>query len=161
MDRAARRAIENHKNGGKKITIGQTIFRYTKGHLWLKLPSGRLMCFPRAKVEEVKKPWGASKGITYVGENTYSRKVEKLNTYGGKLAENIVQAIARDILAEAMLRIEAAGYEICAHIHDEIVAIMPEGGSLKEFETLMATNPDWAKGLPLGAEGWVGRRYRK
>ena len=161
LDRAARRAIENHKNGGKKITIGQTIFRYTKGHLWLKLPSGRLMCFPRAKVEEVKKPWGASKGITYVGENTYSRKVEKLNTYGGKLAENIVQAIARDILAEAMLRIEAAGYEICAHIHDEIVAIMPEGGSLKEFETLMATNPDWAKGLPLGAEGWVGRRYRK
>jgi DNA polymerase len=119
------------------------------------------MCFPRSRIESINKPWGASEGITYVGENSYTRKLEKLNTYGGKLAENIVQAIARDLLAEAMLRIEAAGYEICGHIHDEIVAIMPEGGSLKEFEILMATNPDWAKGLPLGAEGWVGRRYRK
>tara|TARA_R110000744_G_scaffold83776_1_gene164001 strand:- start:481 stop:2388 length:1908 start_codon:yes stop_codon:yes gene_type:complete len=161
LDRAARSAIENHKNGGKKINIGQTIFRYTKGHLWLKLPSGRLMCFPRAKIEDVTKPWGVSEGITYVGENSYSRKLERLNTYGGKLAENIVQAIARDLLAEAMLRVENAGYEICAHIHDEIVAIMPEGGSLKEFETLMAEQPVWAKGLPLDAEGWVGRRYRK
>ena len=119
------------------------------------------MCFPRAKIEDVTKPWGVSEGITYVGENSYSRKLERLNTYGGKLAENIVQAIARDLLAEAMLRVENAGYEICAHIHDEIVAIMPEGGSLKEFETLMAEQPVWAKGLPLDAEGWVGRRYRK
>jgi DNA polymerase len=156
-----RGAIKAMRHKGKKINVGQTVFRHTKGHLWLKLPSGRLMCFPRARVENVTKPWGTSLGIIYVGENNYSRKVEKLNTYGGKLAENIVQAIARDLLAEAMLRIEAAGYEICAHIHDEVVAIKPEGGSLKEFETLMAEQPVWAKGLPLGAEGWVGRRYRK
>ena len=158
LERGATKAI---KHQGKKISVGQTMFRHSRGHLWLKLPSSRLMCFPRSRIESINKPWGASEGITYVGENSYTRKLEKLNTYGGKLAENIVQAIARDLLAEAMLRIEAAGYEICGHIHDEIVAIMPEGGSLKEFEILMATNPDWAKGLPLGAEGWVGRRYRK
>ena len=161
LERGATRAIKFQRDGGKIIKAGGTVFRHNKGHLWLKLPSGRLMCFPRARLEDVTKAWGTSEGITYVGENNYTKKLERLNTYGGKLAENIVQAIARDLLAEAMLRLENANYKICGHIHDEIVAIMPEGGSLKQFETLMSANPDWAKGLPLGAEGWVGRRYRK
>ena len=87
--------------------------------------------------------------------------VERLNTYGGKLVENCVQATARDILAEAIFRVERAGYAVVMHVHDELVAELPDGGSLEEFSSLMAHKPDWAKNIPLAAHGWVGRRYRK
>jgi|TARA_R110000822_G_scaffold83803_1_gene197082 DNA polymerase len=159
LERAAMKAIKSTK--GEKIKIGGTLFRYKGGHLWMKIPSGRLMCFPRAKISSIDKPWGKGTAITYMGENSYTHKVERLSTYGGKLAENITQAVARDLLAEAMVRVEAAGYRVCMHVHDEIVAPLHEGGSLKEFEDIMAEVPTWAEGLPLAAEGWVGRRYRK
>src|SRR4029077_2054145 len=82
--------------------------------------------------------------------------------YGGLWAENIVSGIARDVLAEAMLRVEAAGYPIVLHVHDEIVAEVPIGfGSLEEFTELMTRNPCWAPDLPIAAKAWTGPRYRK
>ena len=158
LDRAATKAINKP---GDTVTIGRTIFKHTKGHLWLKLPSGRSLCFPKGRIGSVDKPWGREKGIIYRGENSFTHKVEWLSTYGGKIAENIVQALCRDLLAEAMVRVEAAGYRVVMHVHDEIVAMLHDGGSLKEFEEIMAEVPAWADGLPIGAEGWTGRRYRK
>jgi DNA polymerase bacteriophage-type len=82
--------------------------------------------------------------------------------YGGLWAENVVSGIARDLLAEAMLRIEAAGYPIVLHVHDEIVAEVPEGfGGLDEFTHLMTRKPAWALELPIAAKAWTGGHYAK
>jgi len=87
----------------------------------------------------------------------------RIDTYGGKLTENCVQAIARDILANAIVNLENVGYEVVMHIHDEIVAEIPEKwGSIQEFEEIMSTLPIWAHGWPLKASGgWRGKRYTK
>jgi DNA polymerase bacteriophage-type len=82
--------------------------------------------------------------------------------YGGLWTENVVSGIARDLLADAMLRIEAAGYPIILHVHDEIVAEVPEGfGGTEEFTKLMTRKPAWALELPIAAKAWTGARYKK
>lgn len=127
------------------------------GFLFIQLPSGRCLSYARPKIEEGK--YGPK--ITYEGQGS---KVyfEKQDTYGGKLVENIVQATARDILAEALLRLEKEGFKIVFHVHDEAVAEMPEGErTIEEMNELMAVNPEWAKGLPLGAEGFKTKYYMK
>jgi len=119
-----------------------------------KLPSGRILTY-----------WGArldSEGnIVFMGQNQTTRKWEKTETWGGKLVENIVQAFARDCLAEAMLRLDAAGYRIVFHVHDEIVAEAPDGSRWEEMAEVMGRPIDWAPGLLLRADGYSTDFYMK
>ena len=128
------------------------------GILFVWLPSGRQLSYPSPRIG--KNRFGGE-SITHlgVGEN---RKWSRLETYGGKLVENIVQATARDILANAMERLEREGYRVVMHIHDEVVIEAPEGfGSLEEVCQIMSIQPKWAQGLPLAAEGFESTYYRK
>jgi len=123
------------------------------------LPSSRFITYHRPRIID--------NAITFEGynsnENNGARGWMRIDTYGGKLTENCVQAIARDILANAIVNLENVGYEVVMHIHDEIVAEIPEKwGSIQEFEEIMSTLPIWAHGWPLKASGgWRGKRYTK
>ena len=99
--------------------------------------------------------------VKYKGTDSYTRKWAWLNTYGGKLAENIVQATARDVLADSMLRLDAAGHDIVLHVHDEVGIDSPVHGCLPEVEKIMGSEMPWAKGLPLNAEGYESDYYKK
>lgn len=134
-------------------------FALDGGILFIKLPSGRCLSYikPRLEIDEAfQKPC-----ITYEGA-LQTKKFGRQKTYGGKLVENIVQAIARDCLCEAMLRLEDSGYKIVMHIHDEVVLDVPKGfGSIDEVLEIMSKPIPWAPGLPLMAEGYEGDYYRK
>jgi len=133
-----------------------------KGSLVITLPSGRNLIYPFACLKEVDSPYGKKKVICFGGIDSKSYSWREQNTYGGKLAENVTQAVARDILAEALVRLDETGYKIVLHVHDEIVCeMLTDKGCMKEFISLMCTSPTWASGLPIKAEGWRGKRYRK
>jgi DNA polymerase len=104
----------------------------------------------------------AKSAVTALGVNSVTKKWERFGLYGGLAFENIVQAIARDLLANGIKKAEAAGYPVIGHVHDEILTEVPRGfGSVEEFEALICELPAWAAGLPLTASGWRGKRYRK
>lgn len=151
VQRAATKALKTRR----PIKLGKLTFNYRKGFLLIKLPSGRNLAYARAKVE----PGDYGDKISYEGQGdkAYFTKQE---TYGGKLVENIVQATARDILAEALLRIEEAGHDVVFHVHDEAI-IEGSGMTIEEVNNLMAQAPDWADGLPLNSEGYVTKYYMK
>jgi DNA polymerase len=158
-------AVEAVANPGRRVVCGRLQFKKAGSFLFLRLPSGRCLVYPYPRLEETTTPWGAKKQtVVYKGiDSRTQRKVwGDIYTYGGLWAENVTQAVARDLLAEAMIRVEEHGYEIVLHVHDEIVAEVPSDfGSVEEFEELMSELPEWADGCPVAAEGWQGKRYRK
>ena len=104
----------------------------------------------------------AKSAVTALGVNSVTKKWERFGLYGGLAFENIVQAIARDLLANGIRKAEEAGYPVIGHVHDEILTEVPKGfGDVGEFERLICELPAWAEGLPLTASGWRGKRYRK
>ena len=154
VDAAAIKAVTEKQ----KTKVGKIIFEYKSGILFITLPSGRKLSYvkPRMAVNRFGRD-----GLTYEGiaEN---KKWSRIETYGPKLVENIVQGTARDLLAEAMLRVEKKGYPIVMHCHDEIIAEVPEGsGSVDEMCEVMAVQPEWAEGLPLRADGYSCSFYQK
>jgi len=101
-------------------------------------------------------------GVSFYGTDRDTRKWCRQSAYGGLWVQNATQGLCRDLLANAMLKLEAAGYPIVLSVHDEIVAEVPGGtGDLAEFTKIMCDAPEWATGLPLKAEAWRDRRYRK
>lgn len=154
IDKAALKAVKEKTT----VTVGRIILYYESGILFIKLPSGRKLSYIKPRLELNK---FGREGLTYEGVGA-TKKWERIDTYGPKLVENIVQATARDLLAEAMLRVAGAGYEIVMHIHDEIVVDAPtDKGSLEEVCSLMGVAPEWAKGLPLRADGYECDYYKK
>lgn len=132
-------------------------FSYQSGMLFITLPSGRNLVYVKPKIGQNK--FGGD-CVTYEGIGT-QKKWTRLDSYGPKFVENIVQAIARDILAEAMLRLNSAGYSIVMHVHDEVVIEAPVDTSLENICTIMGQTPKWAKGINLRADGYVCDFYRK
>ena len=127
-----------------------------RGSLLMRLPSGRYLCYREARIIDGS--------ITYKGVNQYTRKWSDIRTYGGKLAENATQAVARDLLAEAMLTINEKGFPLVASIHDEAVVEVPANDAefvLSTMQGIMRSPPTWAPGLPLGGAGYIGDRYGK
>lgn len=142
----------------------QIAWKVQGSFLWCRLPSGRLLCYPYPKIEEVETPWGAMKdALTYMYVDSFSKKWVRGSTHGGVLAENITQAICRDQMADAMVRCEEEDeFPIVLHTHDELCAEKDAGFSdIKAFEDLISITEPWAKGFPVKAKGWIGERYRK
>lgn len=148
---------------GKQKQEGCVIWRLENSFLTCQLPSNRKLYYYKPKLEMVVTPWGEKKeALTYLTVNSQTKQLEKTNTYGGKIVENITQAVARDVMAWAMCRCEKAGYKVILTIHDEIIAEVPEHfGSVDEFIKLLTKPLVWAVGCPIAAEGWRGKRYRK
>ena len=154
VDAAAVKAVTEKQ----KTKVGKIIFEYKSGILFITLPSGRKLSYvkPRMAVNKFGRD-----GLTYEGISE-NKKWSRIETYGPKLVENIVQGTARDLLAEAMLRVEKKGYPIVMHCHDEIIAEVPEdSGSVDEMCEIMAVQPEWAEGLPLRADGYQCSFYQK
>lgn len=139
--------------------VGLT-FTYRNNNLYITLPSGRSLCYYGAKLKEGM--YGPQ--IVYMGVNQTTKKWEYTETYGGKLVENIVQGIARDCLAEAMMRVAAQGYQIVMHVHDEMIVNVPEDNAkaaLDDINGLMGAPISWAPGLPLKGDGYICDFYKK
>ncbi|MDG4968268.1 DNA polymerase [Lactococcus lactis] len=152
VEAAAKRALEF----GTKVSLrGTGISFYVQDRfLMIELPNGRSIAYTNARLEEGR--------IRYEGKSMASSTFQTLDTYGGKLVENIVQATARDVLGESMIRLEKLGYKIVAHVHDEVILDVPKGASnIDEINKLMAINPEWTEGLPLAAAGFRSDFYMK
>ena len=136
---------------GRVVRCGPVAFKSNGAFLQLKLPSGRKLSYPQPRIIGDEREQHVVFSDNAVGQFKDCRHGQ--GAYGGLWTENIVSGIARDLLAEAMLRIEAAGYPIVLHVHDEIVAEVPIGfGSIEEFTRLMTRKPAWALDLPIAAK---------
>ncbi|EOG1849716.1 DNA polymerase [Klebsiella pneumoniae] len=152
LERTVRDAIATPK---KTLYCGYLKVRRDGAWLRIQLPSGRALCYPSPSIEKGN--------ITYMGINSYSRKWQRLKTYGGKLVENVTQATARDVLAGNMPLIENAGYSIVLTVHDEVICEAPDTDDYTDaaLSSLLSTNPEWAPDIPLNAGGFEAYHYRK
>lgn len=166
LENAAIGAIEHP---GEVRHVGPLVFKKVGSFLFMRLPSGRMLSYAYPRMVQKTMPWKTDEGkpvvkwvMGYMGVNSYTRKWELCYAYGGLLAENATSATARDILADAMPRLEAAGYPIILTVHDEAVCEPPIGhGSLDEVIEIMGKNPSWAVGLPIAVAGFEAERYGK
>lgn len=159
LEKAAIRCVV--KRSSTVSSVGNVRFDYEQGTLWMTLPSGRRIAYFGAKYDFGR--WDKDrKCLSYMGVDQKTKHWGRLETWGGKLTENLVQATARDCLREAMLALDAEGYDIRAHVHDEVIVTEPiDGRSVEEMSALMGREINWAPGLPLRADGYEGRYYFK
>ena len=160
---AAIAAVENP--GNPFAAYRHIVMKVAKNALWMRLPSGRLICWQRPELELLTTPWGVQKrGVTIHSQNTFTRQWSRNALIGSSIFQSAVQGTARDFLAHAMLRLDSEGYDIINSIHDEVLLLVDEAkgdAALDDVVRIMTTPPSWAPDFPLAAEGWVGKRYRK
>ena len=157
LESAAKKAILTKSSATD--SIGKVRFDYEGKNLFMVLPSGRRLAYVNAQIGTNR---FGNTSIIYAGQNQVTHKWEMLETYGGKLTENAVQACARDVLRDAMLRLDEAGFDIRMHVHDEVIINEPKNGrSLDEVIRLMCIPPEWAQDLPLNAAGFESEFYMK
>ena len=152
VEKAAVDTIKDHQ----ERTVGKISFQYYANTLWIVLPSGRKLAYIKPKLQPNR--FGRM-AVTFEGLNAGNKWVRS-ETYSGRLVENITQSTARDLLAEAMHRMELAGLEIVAHVHDEVIIESPVGSvTVEKVCSIMNENPAWAEGLPLSSAGYVGDKF--
>ena len=148
-----------------RFSAGKMLIQFVQDSLVMKLPSGRLICWQAPEKELCLTPWGAQKeGITVHSQNTFTRGWTRNQLIGSSIFQSAVQATARDFLANAMLRLEEAEYELVNSVHDEVLILVDEQkaeSAMEDVIRIMTTPPSWAPDFPLAAEGWHGKRYRK
>jgi DNA polymerase len=155
-------AIKAVKSPGTVVKCKRLAFLSKGNFLMIKLPNGRKLFYASPKISTEIKTWGEVQSLSFMSVNAKTKKWEREHTYGGKLVENIVQALSRDLMVETMYSLEDAEYKVLITVHDEVVAEKEIGkGSVEEFEKLMSIVPAWAEGFPIGAEAWSGPRYKK
>ena len=154
MELAARKALDNKTS----VPCGKAILYWNDGKLFMRLPSGRELCYQG--ITYTTNRFG-NKSLGYYMPNAAGR-MAMVETFGGKLTENLTQAVARDLLAHSMQSLERIGYHIVFHVHDEVILEVPNGmGSIEEVCSIMGTPPKWALDLPLRAAGDELSYYRK
>ena len=161
MDAAAVQIITQGGAVGVNNVVIAREFNYEQGTdcMTITLPSGRKLYYIEPQIGQNQ--WG-SPSISYMGMDQTTKKWKRIETYGGKLVENCVQAIARDCLAQAIEHLEAAGLPVIFHIHDEVVIdCPPNAATLEDVVKIIAQPIPWAPDLPLGADGWVGQFFKK
>ncbi len=149
-------------------------FRMVGNFLWALLPSGRPLCYPAPKLVMHQTFWMPMprECLEFGSVDAKTRRWGRERTYGGKLTENIVQAIARDVMADAMVRLEDYGFDVLFTVHDEVATELPddllteygidrEEFALSDFIDCMSEAPEWARSMPIKVEAWTGTRYRK
>ena len=152
-------AIRCIKRGRPTIsTVGAIRFDLEDGVLWMRLPSGRRIAYWGA---EIGKDRWERPSLTYMNMNQVTKKWERTETFGGKLAENLTQAVARDCLREALFNLNSKGYDVRATVHDEVIITAPYDKTLEEAIELMCKGAPWMEGLPLNADGFYCTSYRK
>lgn len=161
MDAAAVQVISQGGSVGLNCLVIARELDYNQGtdYMTITLPSGRKLYYnaPQIGVNQWDRP-----SISYMGMDQTTKKWKRIETYGGKLVENVVQAVARDCLAQAIENLEAAGLPVIFHIHDEVVIDCAlDAATLEDVVQIMARPISWAPDLPLGADGWVGKFFKK
>lgn len=162
LEKAALSAVQNP---GMTFSVNRTKWFVQGDVLYCELPSGRRMAYQSPEVIFTTTQWDPRKPtLQYWSVHSQTRKWTKQTSYGGKLTENVVQAIARDIMVSAMIRVDrSAKWKLVLTVHDELVAErkISNGGSVQDLQRLMEVVPAWAEGCPIATEGWSSLRYKK
>ena len=164
IDEASKEAVRYQRP--VSCTCRKIIFDCDGEFMTIQLPSGRKLFYygPKFKDKKISRSTMPTRVLCYQGVVQETKQWGEIDTYGGKLTENIVQAIARDLLGDAMLRMQDEGYEIVASVHDEVIVEVPEINAKDHYNRLveiMSTPPQWAEDLPLNADGGVMMFYQK
>lgn len=155
-------AINAVTRKGLEYTTANCTFVVRKNFLWVTLPSGRRLAYRDPQIAWRESQYGSRKTLEFYAVNSKTKKWGIERTWGGTLTENIVQAVARDLMMLALVNLEKRGYRPLLTVHDEIICEVKAGtGSIEGFTQIMCSPPVWAEGLPLEAKAWSGPRYRK
>ena len=147
----------------RAVKINKVIFSVKDNFLWCELPSGRKLAYYNPSLVDKKMPWGETRKVLhYYAINPLTKQWGLESTYGGKLTENIVQGISRDLMADSLLNMDKKGFDVLLSVHDEAICEQDDDFmSGHEYEKLMSTTPKWAEGAPIAVEGFKSFRYKK